>query len=132
MVTVYKENSHADVIVGKILEGFSQDGGEGPGLKLVSLFVDQVPKNDMSRALARKHGFQIADSIDGALTLGQNKLAVSGVLRFGIGEKEILLGAVFLFAAKSDGETTAGSKLREKRSPPSAWMRWVDLHESRG
>src|SRR5687767_14894044 len=30
IVTEYRENSHADVILGKILEGFAQDGGAGP------------------------------------------------------------------------------------------------------
>ena len=34
------------------------------------MFVDQFPKNDMSRDLAKKHNFTIYDSIDGALTLG--------------------------------------------------------------
>ncbi|MBI2477882.1 MAG: hypothetical protein HYV60_04325, partial [Planctomycetia bacterium] len=37
VVTSYAENSHADVILGKILNGFDQQGGSGPDLKLVSL-----------------------------------------------------------------------------------------------
>jgi hypothetical protein len=80
VVTVYRRHSHADVIVGKILEGYLHDGGPGPDLKLASLYVDQSPADDLSRALARKHGFPIADSIPQALTLGGDKLAVEGVL----------------------------------------------------
>jgi hypothetical protein len=34
VVTVYHRSSHADVILGKILEGFQQDGGAGPDLKI--------------------------------------------------------------------------------------------------
>ena len=83
IVTIYRRNSHADVLVGKIVEGWNQDGGAGPQLELVSLFTDQVPKNDKSRELAAAHGFKIADSIDEALTLGGDKLAVSGVLLVG-------------------------------------------------
>jgi hypothetical protein len=83
VVTEYRRHSHADVILGKILEGYHHDGGAGPNLKLVSLFVDQFPKNDMSRDLAKKHGFTIHDSIEGALTLGGDKLAVDGVLSIG-------------------------------------------------
>lgn len=83
VVTVYRQNSHADVIVGKILEGFDQAGGAGPDLRLVSLFTDQVPKNDLSRDLAKKHGFRIANTIEDALTLGGDKLAVAGVLSIG-------------------------------------------------
>ena len=56
IVTIYRENSHADVIVGKILNGWKQDGGVGPDLKLASLYVDQSPDDDMSRKLAQKHG----------------------------------------------------------------------------
>jgi hypothetical protein len=83
VVTIYHQNSHADVIVGKVLEGWAQDGGPGPDLKLVSLFVDQVGDNDLSAALSKKHGFVIAKSIHEALTLGTDSLAVSGVLSIG-------------------------------------------------
>src|SRR5438132_5410871 len=83
IITEYRHWSHADVIVGKILEGYNQDGGPGPNLKLVSMYVDQFPANDMSRALARKHGFTIYDTIPAALTLGGKQLAVDGVLCIG-------------------------------------------------
>src|SRR5499425_1721382 len=74
VVTEYRKWSHADVIVGKILEGYNYDGGAGPNMQLVSLYVDQFPTTDMSRALAKKHGFPIYDSIEKALTLGGDKL----------------------------------------------------------
>src|SRR3954463_14455420 len=80
VVTEYRRNSHADVIVGKILEGFNQDGGAGPALRLAALYTDQVPKTDLSRELAKKHGFRIARTIEEALTLGGDKVAVAGVL----------------------------------------------------
>ncbi len=83
VVTEYRRHSHADVIAGKILEGYNYDGGAGPNLKLVSMYVDQFPGGDMSRGLARKHGFRIFDSIAGALTLGGKELAVDGVLCIG-------------------------------------------------
>lgn len=83
VVTVYRKNSHADVIVGKILQGFQQDGGKGPDLRLVSLYTDQVPNGDLSRELAEKHGFRIAKSIDEAITLGTDKIQVAGVLSIG-------------------------------------------------
>jgi hypothetical protein len=83
IVTEYRLHSHADVIVGKILEGFNYDGGAGPNLKVVSMYVDQFPDGDMSRALAKKHGFKIYDKIADALTLGGTDLAVEGVLCIG-------------------------------------------------
>lgn len=81
ITTVWYQNSHADVIGGRLLEGYNQNGeGEFPKLKLVSIFTDQVPANDKSRALAEKHKVPIFDTIEKALTLGGDKLAVDGVL----------------------------------------------------
>lgn len=80
VVSEYRVNSHADVILSKILEGWQQDGGPGPDLELVSLVTDQVPKRDISRAMAEKHGFRICETAEEALTLGGKKLAVAGVL----------------------------------------------------
>src|SRR5687767_1875730 len=77
ITTEWRLNSHADVIAGRLVEGFTLDGqGEFPKLKLVSAYVDQFPANDKSRKLAEKHGFKMYDSIAGALTLGTDKLAV--------------------------------------------------------
>lgn len=83
VVTVYRKNSHADVIVGKILRGFQQDGGVGPDLRLVSMFTDQTPAGDLSRELSETHGFRLAKSIDEAITLGTDKVQVAGVLSIG-------------------------------------------------
>jgi hypothetical protein len=80
IVTEYRRHSHADVIVGKILEGFNYDGKDGPRLKLVSMFVDQFPDGDMSRDLAKKYGFKLCDTIEDGLLLGGKELAVDGVL----------------------------------------------------
>jgi hypothetical protein len=83
IVTEYRLHSHADVILTKILEGYNHDGGAGPNLQLTSLYVDQFPANDMSRALAKKYHFTIYETIEGALTLGGKQLAVDGVLLIG-------------------------------------------------
>ena len=83
VVTAYRENSHADVVIGKILEGFDQKGGKGPNLRVVSMYTDQLPAGDMSRDLAKKHGFAITKTIDEAITLGTNKVQVAGVLSIG-------------------------------------------------
>ncbi|HEX7447531.1 MAG TPA: hypothetical protein VF306_08295 [Pirellulales bacterium] len=81
VVTSYFHNSHADVIVSRLLEGYTLDGqGPRPALQLVSLYTDQTPANDKSRKLAEQHGFQIYDSVAGALARGGDRLAVDGVL----------------------------------------------------
>ena len=83
IITVYRPGSHADVLVGKILEGWKQDGGSGPALKLASLYIDQFPNDDMARDLSRNHGVPIFDTIEQALTLGSDRLAVDGVISIG-------------------------------------------------
>ena len=83
VITEYRKYSHADVIIGKILEGWLHDGGPGPDLELVSMYVDQFPAKELSRGLAKKHGFRITKTIDEAVTLGQNKIPVAGVLSIG-------------------------------------------------
>ena len=82
VVTEYRKWSHADVILRNLLDGYP-GGKSRPNLELVALFTDQVPKGDMSRDLAKKHGFKIAPTIADALTLGTGKLAVDGVLSIG-------------------------------------------------
>lgn len=90
IVTVYHHNSHADVIVSRILQSHSLDGqgswppGAGwPKLKVVSLYVDQKHEKDIGDRLAAEHGVPIVPSIEQALTLGGKSLAVDGVLLIG-------------------------------------------------
>ena len=84
IVTVYHHNSHADIIVSRLLQTDTLDGkGKDSPLKLVSLYTDQKPRADISRMLAASHRFPIYDTIEGALTLGTGRLAVDGVLLIG-------------------------------------------------
>jgi hypothetical protein len=81
LVTVYRHNSHADVIVSRLLQTDTLDGkGHESPLQLASLYTDQRPADDISRQLAASHRFRISESIEDALTLGTGQLAVDGVL----------------------------------------------------
>lgn len=83
VVTAYQAGLHADVLVGKILEGWKQDGGPGPALRLASMYVDQFPEGDLARPLAAKYKVPIFPSIEQALSLGQSRIAVDGVISIG-------------------------------------------------
>ena len=83
IVTIYRPFSHADVILGKILAGWEQQGGPGPQLKLASLYVDQFVSDDLARDISRRYGIPIFSTIEQALTLGTSSIAVDGVLSMG-------------------------------------------------
>ena len=85
VVTVYHHYSHADVLLGRLMAGYSADGKWSPsGTQIVSLYADQSPANaDMSRDLAARNGFRRCSTVREALTLGGSSLAVDGVVFIG-------------------------------------------------
>jgi len=67
--------SHADVVIGKYLEGYNQDDKPPyPRSKIVAMFTEHVPKNDMSRPMAKKYGVPIFRTVQEALTLAATNL----------------------------------------------------------
>ena len=85
MITSYFPRSHADVIVTKFLKGFPTDDGLlAPEVDVVSMYLDQVHfGDDIGCAIAEEYGVPMFGSINQALTLGGDKLAVDGVLLIG-------------------------------------------------
>ncbi|MDB5307882.1 MAG: hypothetical protein JWO38_2084 [Gemmataceae bacterium] len=80
VASVYWYLSHAYHIAGRFLDGYMVgDQHHFPEFGVASAYVEQ-PRNDLSRDLAKEHGFRIAPTIEDALTLGTGKLAVDGVL----------------------------------------------------
>jgi len=88
VVTMYTHDrslySHAAVIVGRLLDGYSPNGVfTEPRTHLVSMYTAQVPSNELSRGLAQKHGFKIYPTIKETLMLGGDELAVDAVCFIG-------------------------------------------------
>ncbi|MCS7026614.1 MAG: hypothetical protein NZV14_17595 [Bryobacteraceae bacterium] len=84
IMNVYFPNSHADVFVGRLLEGYRLNGvSHRPRLKTLSFFCDQFPNNDMAREQAQEYGVKLFPDIPSALRLGGPKLAVDGVAIIG-------------------------------------------------
>ncbi len=80
VITAYEKGFHADVLIGKILEGWKQDGGPGPALTLASMYVEQFTANDMARAMGKKYGVPLFDTIEQAVTVGGDHIPVDGVI----------------------------------------------------
>jgi hypothetical protein len=85
ITTVYRKYSHTQHIVDRFLEGYGWNGTHHhPAMDLASLYVDQVPAEDLSRDRgARFPRMKIYATIAEALTCGTGKLAVDGVVVVG-------------------------------------------------
>lgn len=83
VITAYEKGLHADVLIGKILEGWNQDGGPGPALKLVSMYVEQFSARDLARPMSKKHSVPLFETIEQAVTVGGNRIGVDGVISIG-------------------------------------------------
>ncbi len=83
ITTSWYSTSHADVLIGKILEGYDHLGGPGPQLTVPALFLDQVLSNDIGVAKAKQYNVTLAKTIEECITLGTGSVAVEGVLIIG-------------------------------------------------
>ena len=81
ITTVYRYLSHAQHEADRILVGYPHRGKwHRPDMRIVSLYVDQKPQNDLSEARAREFGFSVYPTIAEALRCGGDKLAVDAVM----------------------------------------------------
>jgi hypothetical protein len=85
IVTEYRKASHGQGIVDRFLDGYGWEGQHyRPSVDVVSLYVDQKPSRDLSREREQRHsGLKVYPTITEALTRGEDRLAVDGVLIIG-------------------------------------------------
>ncbi|MFQ5730787.1 MAG: twin-arginine translocation signal domain-containing protein [Planctomycetaceae bacterium] len=84
VTTVWRYLSHAQHMGDRFLVGYPMDGAwNRPKLDVVSLYVDQKPKEDLSRARAKEFGCTLHPTIAQALRRGGKTLAVDAVLIIG-------------------------------------------------
>ena len=84
VATEYRPWSHADVILGRLIQGYALDvAPRWPDVQLRALYIDQFPSTDLSRALSKQYGFPIVPTIREAILDTSGKLDVDGVLLIG-------------------------------------------------
>jgi hypothetical protein len=85
LTTIYHKYSHSQHIIDRFLDGYGwKSGHHRPEMDIVSLYVQQVGDNDLSRERASRHSqMKIYPTIAEALTCGGSNLAVDGVLLIG-------------------------------------------------
>ncbi|MDU0201160.1 hypothetical protein ACYEXS_23100 [Paenibacillus sp. MAH-36] len=79
IVTEYRPDSHAEVIIGRLFGLF----GYAPQIEVVSLYLDQVPSNDLGTAEAQQRGIPIYGSIMEAIAAPHAGSPIDGVLLIG-------------------------------------------------
>jgi len=84
ITTVYRYLSHAQHIADRFLVGYPHNGEwHRPDMKVVALYVDQKPPDDLSAHRAQEFGFRVYPTIAEALRCGGDRLAVDAVLIIG-------------------------------------------------
>lgn len=84
VTTEWRFHSHAWHMGERFLMGYPINGHwHQPPLEVVSVYVDQVPENDLSRSRSEEFGFPIYPTVAEALRCGGDKLAVDAVLIIG-------------------------------------------------
>lgn len=79
IVTEYRPDSHAEVILGRLLGRF----GYCPQIDVASIYLDQVPSNDMGLAEAQAHGIAVCPTIEGAIAVEHEGTPIDGVILIG-------------------------------------------------
>jgi hypothetical protein len=83
VITEWRKNSHADVILGRILEPEAW-GHQAPfALRLAAVYADQFPANDLCRTQCERHGVPIFPTVMGAVGVGLRTVPVEGVIIVG-------------------------------------------------
>ncbi len=81
ITTVYRHNSHSDLILGRLIQTETLDGqGRIPTLDLASLYTDQKPENETSRKIMGQMGIPITKTVGETLTRGSSSINVEGVM----------------------------------------------------
>lgn len=85
IATEYRPNAHADVVFSKLLEGYELHGNwHEPRVEIVSMYLDQIPQNDVGLYMADKHGIPVFDTIAEAMTVSSGgRVDVDGVILIG-------------------------------------------------
>ena len=81
---IYRNSAHADVIGTKLFLGIpTDDGMVTPQIKIASVYIEQVGANDTGLRIAKMNNTPVYPTVEEALTLGGDKLAVDAVIYVG-------------------------------------------------
>ncbi len=84
ITTVYRPGSHADVIATRLIKGYEFQGAHvEPRVEVVSMYLEQVPENDMGIAITDEYNIPRFPTVAEAITVGRSGVNVDGVVIIG-------------------------------------------------
>lgn len=84
VTTIWRPDSHADVIGTRLVRGYDWHGQHiPPRVTVVAAYVEQIENDDMSTGLLAEHGIPTYPTVGEALMNGGRELAVDGVVIIG-------------------------------------------------
>ena len=126
VITEWRKNSHADVILGRLLDPQAWGHTVPFGLRLAAVYADQFPDSgDLCRPLCAKYGVPVFTTIREAIGLGSARVAVQGVLLIGEhGAYPINSRGQWLYPRRRlfEGETTSDTLAAVLKAEPD-WER---------
>jgi hypothetical protein len=96
VITEWRTNSHADVLLSRILEPEAWGHTKPFGLKLAAIYADQFPEQDLCRSYCKTHDIPLFPTVTQAIGVGSRSVAVDGV---------IVIGEHGRYALNSRGQT---------------------------
>jgi hypothetical protein len=82
--TEVRQHSHAQHFLDRLTLGYGWRGAwQAPRVDVASVFIDQFPEGDLARGRVKRHKLKLYPTIEEALTLGGERLAVDGVVIIG-------------------------------------------------
>jgi len=84
IATVYRPNSHADVIATRLIKGYEFQGADvEPRIRVVSMYLEQISDNDIGVAITDAYSIPRFPTVAEAITCGGSGVDVDGVVIIG-------------------------------------------------
>lgn len=84
LANIYRNSAHADVIGTKLFAGIPVDEGMvAPKMHIASVWLDQIGDNDTGVRISKMNDTVVYPTLEAALCLGSDNLAVDGVIYIG-------------------------------------------------
>ncbi|WP_053202530.1 hypothetical protein [Jiangella muralis] len=84
LCTTWFDNSHAHVLIPRLVEGYDLDGTRhGPDVTVAAVYLEQAGPDDLGLDYLRAHGIRRAETIGEAMSSGTGGIDVDGVVIIG-------------------------------------------------